>query len=75
MIARLNNKEGKSAQEHLFLVVALQLAGQDYHAELADFKRAFPKYGHSEQIEKYVSHFSKMPAVVAETANKGKVRW
>jgi hypothetical protein len=55
--------------------VALQLAGQGYHAELADFKRAFPNYSHSEQIERYVAYFNKIPPVVAETLNKVKVKY
>lgn len=55
--------------------MALQLAGQGYHAELADFKRAFPNYSHSDQIGRYVAYFNKIPPVVAETLNKVKVKY
>ena len=47
VIAELNNKEGKTHYQHLFLLVSLKLSGRSYHAELSDFKRDFPTLNHS----------------------------
>lgn len=53
----------------------MKLAEQSYHVELSEFKRAFPSFNHSEQIEKYFSYFSKIPRPVASTTNKQSIKW
>ena len=75
VIAELNNQERKTHQQHLFLLVALKLSARSYHAELSDFKRDFPTLHHSQEIDKYVDYFSKIPPFVVANTNKQSVRW
>lgn len=55
--------------------MALKLAGQSYHVELSDYKKIFPNVNHSQQIDKYVDYFSKIPAHVVTNKNKQSIRW
>lgn len=55
--------------------MALKLSGRSYHAELSDFKRDFPTISHSQEIDKFVEYFSKVPPSVAASTNKQGVKW
>jgi hypothetical protein len=55
---QLINKQNKTEQEFIYLIVALHTTGQGYLSQLSEFKLAYPLRDHSATIEKFTSLFA-----------------
>lgn len=60
--------------QYLFLIVALKLSGEGFHHKLSEFKKAYPDYDHSTNIDKYVDYFSNIPIPSTPAETKQVIR-